>query len=364
MENRQSMLVFPLLAMALLALLAAGWIGLLRIGWRWPPLPLQSLVAHGPLMVSAFLGTVIGIERAVALGKGWTYTGPLLTALGGLALLVAAPRPTAQVLITLGSVGLVLVFVPILRYHTANFTVAMALGAVTWLVGNLLWLAGSPIFAAVPWWAAFLLLTVAGERLELSRILRPSRNVQLAFAGACAVAIAGLVVSLADFDLGMRLFGLGMLALALWLWRFDVARRTVRLTGITRFIAACLLSGYVWLGISGVLYMWHGGVRAGPIYDAVLHSFFLGFVFAMLFGHATIIIPAVLHTPVSYHPLFYVHLTLLNVSLVLRVAGDLMLSPPLRKWGGVLNAVAILLFIAATVLAVRFAPPEDFDRPA
>ena len=38
-------------------------------------------------MVSAFLGTVIGIERAIALNHRAAYLGPLLTALGGLVLL-------------------------------------------------------------------------------------------------------------------------------------------------------------------------------------------------------------------------------------------------------------------------------------
>jgi hypothetical protein len=341
-----------------LALLAAGWVGLLRLGWGWPLLLPRSLAAHGPLMVSAFLGTVIGIERAVALGMRWTYAGPALAALGGLALMLGMPHPIAPLLLALGSVGLVAVFVPILRRHTANFTVAMALGAVAWLIGNLLWLTGSPIYAAAPWWAAFLLLTVAGERLELSRILRPSHRVQMAFAGACGVTCAGLMVSLADFDLGVRLFGVGMLALALWLLRFDVARQTVRLSGVTRYIAVCLLSGYVWLGVSGALYMRFGGVRAGPLYDAVLHAFFLGFVFAMLFGHAPIIIPAVLRKSVSYRSFFYLHLALLNISLLLRVAGDLLLSAPARRWGGLLNAVALLMFIAATVVAVRFPSAE------
>ena len=46
-----------------------------------------ALVAfHGPLMVGGFLGTVIGLERAVALGRGWAYVAPLATALGAVAL--------------------------------------------------------------------------------------------------------------------------------------------------------------------------------------------------------------------------------------------------------------------------------------
>ena len=219
MENRRSALLFPLLAAALLALLAGLWLGRLRLGWPWPLLLPRSIAAHGPLMVSAFLGTVIGVERAVALGRRWAYAGPALTALGGIALLLGLPDPIAPLFVVLGSGGLVVVFAFIVRRQAANFTVTMALGAFAWLVGNLLWLAGRPVFAAVPWWAAFLLLTIAGERLELSRVLRPSRRVQLTFTAAVAVACAGLIVSPFRFDLGVRLFGVGMLALALWLLR-------------------------------------------------------------------------------------------------------------------------------------------------
>ncbi len=41
--------------------------------------------------------------------------------------------------------------------------------------------------------------------------------------------------------------GLALLLIALWLLRFDIARKTVRRTGLTRFIALNLLIGYVWL---------------------------------------------------------------------------------------------------------------------
>lgn len=55
----------PLMAVVLFALLAALWGGLLRLGWRWPALRPVLPVAHGPLMVSGFLGTLIGLERAL-----------------------------------------------------------------------------------------------------------------------------------------------------------------------------------------------------------------------------------------------------------------------------------------------------------
>lgn len=56
---------FPLMALGMIALLAAMLGGLFRLGWDWPPIPSTLSVAHGPLMVSGFLGTLIGLERAV-----------------------------------------------------------------------------------------------------------------------------------------------------------------------------------------------------------------------------------------------------------------------------------------------------------
>src|SRR5438093_11059695 len=94
---------FPLMALGMLALLTALWGGLVRLGWAWP-LPWPTLfIAHGPLMVCGFLGTLIGVERAVALGAVWPYAAPLLTAAGSLALLTGLPAPP---LMTLGSLVL------------------------------------------------------------------------------------------------------------------------------------------------------------------------------------------------------------------------------------------------------------------
>jgi hypothetical protein len=45
-------------------------------------------------------------------------------------------------------------------------------------------------------------------------------------------------------------------------------------------------------------------------------------VFAMVFGHAPIIFPAVLRVAVPYHASFYLPLVLLHLSLLVRLAGN------------------------------------------
>lgn len=342
----------PLLALAVATLLLAAWAGIVRIGWSWPVFFPALPMSHGPLMIGGFLGTLIGLERAVGVQKRWAYTGPLLSGLGGLLLMGGAPAGWGALLMLLGSAVLVVVFAGIIRTVPALYTVAIGLGAALWLIGNGLWLAGWSIPQVVLWWAGFLVMTIAGERLELSRMLRLSRTASRLFVAATALFVAGLLVSLADYPSGVRLAGLGMLALAGWLARYDIAWRRLKAGGQARFVAVCLLSGYGWLAISGVLALVYGGMSAGPFYDAILHSLFLGFVLAMIFGHAPIVFPAVLGLPIRYSPWLYSHLILLHLTLALRVSGDLLLWMPGRQWGGMLNGVVVLLFLLNTVVAL------------
>ncbi|HWQ15820.1 MAG TPA: hypothetical protein VNL77_23665 [Roseiflexaceae bacterium] len=352
-----------LLAVAAPLLLGGIWAGLLRLGWGLPPLQPQLAHAHGPLFVSGVLGTVIGLERAVALGRRWAFAGPALSGLGGLALLAGLPAALGAGLMALGSLALLAVFGAIIRRQPARFTVTMALGALAWLGGNLLWLAGRPFALVALWWAGFLVLTIAGERLELGRLRQLPPHALWIFTFAVGALLAGLATAAVTFDAGARLAGASLAALALWMLRYDIARRTVRKPGLPRFSAICILSGSAWLALGGALYTVAGALYAGPLYDAMLHAVFVGFVFAMIFGHAPIVFPAVIGVPVAFLRAAYLPLAVLHLSLALRLAGDLAGLGEVRRWGGLLNGAAILLFAAVTLLAARrarsrAAPPQ------
>jgi hypothetical protein len=335
---------------AFLALVIGLWAALLRLGWNLPWLQPNLALAHGPLMVGGFLGTLIGLERAVALGRRWAYLAPALTALGAAALVVGIPGLIGPLLIFAGSVVLTAVFCEIVRRQRAMFTVTMAGGAVAWAVGNALWLGGIPIPEMVHWWMAFLILTIVGERLELSRFLAPTPNRAKLFAVIVAIYVAGLVATLFNTPTGRWFLGLGMVALAAWLARYDIARFTVRQRGLPRFAAVCLLSGYAWLSAGGVLALFYGRwpSNAELAYDAMLHTVFLGFVFSMIFAHAPIILPSVTRLELPYRPAFYAHFLLLELSLVWRISGDCLGSPGAYRWGGLFNVVAVLVFLGST----------------
>jgi hypothetical protein len=244
----------------------------------------------------------------------------------------------------------------------------MGIGAMSWLAGNLAWWSGRQVYEVYPLWGGFLLLTIAGERLELSRVLKPARSAQRWFVLACLVYLIGVAASLVARGAGIRLSGLGMAALAIWLLWNDLARRTLRSLrshGVTRYMAISIQGGYVWLLVSGLLALRFGGVAGGVAYDAVVHSFFLGFVLAMIFGHAPLILPAMIGGGVIYSSRFHLHLALLHLSMALRLGADPLGWPVGRQWGGMLNGLAVLAFMISTLLqaAARLRTPV-VNRPA
>ena len=339
----------PLLILGFAGLFVGAGAGLARLDWSVPTAVAAVAVMHGPLMICGFFGVVISLERAVAIGRYWAYLGPLLAGVGCVAAIAGASIVAAWFFVA-GSVVFVAASVDIFRRQTALFTLTLALGAACWSVGNALWAAGSTAHDVVPWWFAFLILTIAGERLELSRFLAPSRVAQWTFAAIIVVIGASLIGVSSRW--GAQAFATGLLALATWLLKQDIARRTVRNRGLTRFIAVCLLSGYVWLAVGGGVILASGGLWPGtPSYDAALHALGLGFVFSMVFGHAPIILPAVLRVNVPYHPTFYGPLALLHVSLAVRLAGEASGQFAWTRVGGLLNALALAAFIVSTVSA-------------
>jgi len=316
----------PLLVLgfASLAFGIAG--GLVRLGAAIPA-PAGAIALHGPLMVSGFLGTVIGLERAVALGRLWAYAAPLASGLGGVCLLFGLVVPGFALMVLAAALLVAASAATFARQRSLEMATLLA-GALAWLAGNLFLYAGQP---AVPWWIAFFALTIGGERLELSRYLKRTPAVRLAF---LLIAVLLLITPLAP-----RVMGVVLGLLSLWLLAFDLARVTVRQGGLPRYIAVCLLSGYAWLALGGAL------LAAASAYDAALHAIFVGFVFSMVFGHAPVILPAVLRVKLPYHPVLYAPLALLHASLVVRV----FISTSAGAWG---NAAAIALFIATAAALV------------
>ena len=119
-------------------------------------------------------------------------------------------------------------------------------------------------------------MTIAGERLELARLQQVTTVAQALFLFLWEFCSRGGPVGMV-----VRCRGSSGRCGVCWSWppwlgRRDIARRTVTQVGLTRFMAICLLSGYVWLGLSGLAALIYGGVPVGPQYDVILHAFSWG----------------------------------------------------------------------------------------
>ncbi len=95
----------PFFFLAILGLLAALWAGLMRLGWQLPALTPSLAILHGPVMISGFLGTLITLERAVAIKQKWMYLPPLLSGLGWLVATILPKHTFGVILLTLASLG-------------------------------------------------------------------------------------------------------------------------------------------------------------------------------------------------------------------------------------------------------------------
>lgn len=341
---RRALLIISAAA-AFIAVLA----GLARLGIHLSDAVAARAGEHGPLLVLGVFGSVIALERAVAARQSWAYVAPALGVVGAMAQL-AGYRGGGAALACAAAAALVSVNALIVRRQAADFTWLMLLGSVVLALATSAWALGRPVFAVVPGWMAFFVLTIAAERLELSRLApTPGWAKRLLAAISIVLAAAGLLAI--EQRWAVRVLGGSLALTSAWQIRFDLARRTLRRPGLPRYAALGVLLGAAWLGVSGIGMATLGLPAAGPTYDAVLHGVFVGFVLSMVLAHAPIILPAVARLDLPFDAALYAPLALLHATLVARIAGDAFGIPGLRIIGGVGNAVALAAFVGAVLVA-------------
>jgi len=356
----RALLVLP----AGIALLTGLATGLALLGLP-SPVPAERVQdAHGLLMVLGFVGTLVTLERAVAVRRPVAYLAPAALGLGALALLSPAPRAVGQGLLVAGTLGLVAIYAALWRRQPAVATAIQATGAVLAVGGAALWAAGVAVPDLLPWLVGFVAWTVLGERVELARLEIDARTERTVLAGSLVSVGAACVALLAPAP-GYAMAGAALAVSALVLLRHDVARRTVRGRGLPRFAAAAMLAGYAWLVVAGAAWVFLAAgagpsglgpavtLRSGTTYDAVVHAVFLGFGLSMIMAHAPLVLPAVLRRPLPFRAAMWAPLALLHVSLAVRVAGDLAGDGPgavaAVRVGGAGNIVAVLGFVGVAL---------------
>ncbi|GAB3013299.1 hypothetical protein GCM10027185_04990 [Spirosoma pulveris] len=330
----------------MLSLVLAVLTGLVRLGWA---IPLSETAGqHGALMVGSFLGTVILLERAVVFKNRWALIAPALNGLSLPAFLSGWPVVGIWLLIV-GSLGMALMtYLFLVRFRHSYYYLLFG-GSVCLVIGHVLVLKTGFYALAAPWWIAFLLLTIVAERLELSRFLPLKPWQRLLLWGAIGLVIIGVLKPF--HGVGQGIMGIGMIGVAAWLMQFDMAVKSLRKAGQSRYSGTMLLLGYGWLLLSGLLFALP---TAFPFaYDASLHSFFAGFVFSMIFAHAPIILPGILgRQGVFFHPILYVGGIGQLLGLLMRMLGDWQGDGVYRMAGGLVQAIAIGIFLICMLAVV------------
>ncbi|MFN8355218.1 MAG: hypothetical protein U0Y10_12260 [Spirosomataceae bacterium] len=338
---------YLLLPIAILSLLLGVWTGWLRMGWALPIPP--AVAHHGALMIGGFLGTLISTERAAVLKHPVGWLGPIAFA-SSMPLLIGNQPEIAFIVMTVGGVAYLLIMSILTYRFLSPPQVLMLIGAVFQLIANVALLLTHSYPMAFAAWLAFLLFTIVGERLDLCRFL-PVGKVQYGFLyGLLVVFVAGLFL----YHRELRILNtLSLVGIALWLMRYDIAYSNLAHKGHYRFMGLQLLLGYGWLLLTGILAYF--GKFNPLMYDAVLHSFFVGFILSMIMAHAAIILPSVIGLRIRpYHASQYMGATVVHLSLLIRLLGDVLQNPTLRQWGGLFNGLGFLIFWIATILtAIR-----------
>lgn len=346
-----------------IAMLAGVNAALMLVGVGAPVQAARLPDLHGMLMVAGFLGTLIAMERAVALRHPLGYAAPLLLGLGGLALLTPLPVTVGQLLLVDGAIAFVAVYAALYRRNHDDVVIVELLGAVHLAIGTILWLRLEMPWL-MPWLVGFVVLTICAERVELARLAMPATGGRTLVLHAGALT-AGLVATLLWPDVGARLTGLVIASLVVWLVRHDVARKMIKATGLPRFSAAALLGGYVWLFLAAVTWLVAGAQLDGAPYDLIVHSVMLGFAISMVMAHAPVILPAVLRRPLPYRPIMWIPLVLMHIGLVIRIgAGDFFGLHTIWQAGSVINVIALLLFFVVAAGSSALGPVKRTPRPA
>lgn len=331
--------ILPFVMLSLIVGIIGGW---LRLGWAQFNIT-EAAFHHGIIMTGSFIGALISMERAVVMEKKAWFLIPILAILA-LPLNLLGFTQIAIISLVLSSAGLTfLMYIQSTRVKEASHYV-ITLGAFSWAVGNALLLKSDFIPMVVPWWIAFLLFTIVGERLELSRFL-PVKKI---FIVLLYVLIVGVFASFfIPFHFGgSRITGILIALIALWLLRFDMARKSIKKKGEYRYIGLGLIVGFVWLLVHALIMIFME--NHALYYDLWVHSFFLGFAFSMIWAHAPIIFPAVVKVKrLIYHPMLFIPWLLFQLSLIGRVWASFAGNIELRQFFGVANGwIILLMFIS------------------
>jgi hypothetical protein len=316
----------------------------------WSVFASPATAHHGALMIGGFLGTLIALEKLIPLKKRILFLVPVVSGGSLVPFLLGFPY-TAMMMLLCASFFLCCIFAFYLYKHTDLQYVMMLVGAICWFTGNILLLTKKMYPLSFPWWLGFVLFIIIGERLEITKFLPVTSKQKIVVFFFMSLYLMSCLLSF--HGIGNIISGIALVGVSIWLLRYDVIKVSISKGLLTRYVAVALLCGYVALMLCGIFFITVKGSLLA--YDALIHTFFLGFAFSMIFAHGPIILTGVLGISVKpYHTILYVWLMLLQASWLVRIYCDVHLYYDLRSYTGLVSVVAILgYFISLAALTIK-----------
>ena len=321
---------FRIIAIGIPCFLILGLItGLSRFGL----FPTDLSIHHGVLMLNGFAGGLITLERTLSKPIPTNILSLSLLVLG--VILVSLDLPWGLWLIT-GAILLMILeeakasSTPHWAYHLTQI-----IGLLCWLTANVKYQFSNFYPAAVPFWQAFILMMILATRVKkIGRIsdLKVMLIIWMYVASICLPfhSIASSISSVLLFMVAGMVFSLELK------YSEDRAYRLILVYGwLAATAIGTLFSDYI-------LYS----------YDLVIHCFFLGFLFNMIFLNASNAIVSKLGVkPIPLGEGAW--MIIMTMGLLLRVvAGDILGNEMARIAGGLISILAILGFLGSVIRAV------------
>ncbi|PIQ23195.1 hypothetical protein COW36_19155 [bacterium (Candidatus Blackallbacteria) CG17_big_fil_post_rev_8_21_14_2_50_48_46] len=319
--------------------------GFLRLEW-FAFAGAERLQYHGVWMICGFLGTLIGLERAIHSEFKAAVLIPLLAVLGSALLIFQSPF-TAALMYGLSCLMHLVIYCQKQKYFFPSSLLNL-LALLAWAGGIILWLSGRSFRLIGIIWVLFPLLTILPERWNFQTKQKSwSDVIFLSFA-----LNLGLFWPLLLFfpDLILRLQGLSLCGLGICLWLKDADLKSSKQNSWNIYFALNLSFAYFWLIFSGFVLVSQGAyLLQNASFDGYLHGIFLGFVMGMIFSHFPKVIRLILNQEFSFHPIFYLPWSLLQLGLLLRFSLIFQTEIVFWKWGGSINLLAIVLFFGLVI---------------
>jgi hypothetical protein len=338
--NNKHILILPVI---FISLFYGIFTGLIKMGWEFPAE--LNFSEHGAIMVGSFIGTLISLERSLTLKNKIALLVPLVNSLSIIFFLLKL-NYIAYYFLLIGAIGLIIIYYTIYVKYKTFYTLIMLAGALCYFIGNAVLIKSAFYPSAVMWWFAFIFFTIAAERIELTKFtLAKNANKKIfVLIIMLMLFIAGILIPF--HSSGGYIIGISLIGSVIWFMKYDIIKVSIKKTGQFFYSALLLLTGYIWLIITGIFFIY--GVYFGLFYDSALHSFFIGFVFQMIFAHAPLILPIVLKLNLNSVNLFskslYIWYVLLNLSLALRILSSIDIIPLPKLYFGFASGISIIGF--------------------